>query len=98
MRKRYIQHPETLKLIPAEEYIEPADVNAPMVMPDIQPYQSMVDGTYITSRSHHRAHLKQHRVIEIGNETKHLMAQAKRPSSPPGLKDALVREFNRKGL
>ena len=98
MRKRYIQHPETLELIPAEDYIPPTDVDAPMVMPDIQPYKSMVDGSYITSRSQHRSHLKQHGVIEVGNETKALMAQAKRPASPPGLKDALIREFQRKGL
>ena len=26
------------------------------VMPDIQPYQSMVDGSMITSRSRHREH------------------------------------------
>jgi hypothetical protein len=42
--------------------------NAPAVMGDIQPYQSMADGTWITSRSHHRAHLKQHGLVEVGNE------------------------------
>ena len=38
------------------------------VQPDIQPYKSMVDGSMITSRSQHRAHLRQHNCIEIGNE------------------------------
>jgi len=38
------------------------------VMPDIQPYQSMVDGSMITSRSRHREHLQAHGCIEIGNE------------------------------
>lgn len=38
------------------------------VMPDISPYQSMADGSMITSRSHHREHLKRHHLIEIGNE------------------------------
>lgn len=38
------------------------------VQQDIQPYQSMVTGEMITSRSQHRAHLKQHGCIEIGNE------------------------------
>jgi len=48
---------------------EPANTNnAPAVMGDIQPYQSMADGTWITSRSHHRAHLKQHGLVEVGNE------------------------------
>jgi len=41
---------------------------APIIMPDIQPYQSMADGSMITSRSQHRAHLRQHNCIEIGNE------------------------------
>jgi hypothetical protein len=28
----------------------------------------MVDGSWIKSRSHHRAHLKEHRMIELGND------------------------------
>jgi len=43
--------------------ISPVNVQA-----DIQPYKSMVTGEMITSRSQHRAHLKQHNCIEIGNE------------------------------
>ena len=38
------------------------------VMPDIQPYKSMIDGRIITSRSEHRRHLKANNCIEIGNE------------------------------
>lgn len=41
---------------------------ASMVMPDIEGYVSQVDGTWIKSRSHHREHLKQHRMIELGND------------------------------
>ena len=41
---------------------------APSVMSDIEPYQSQVDGSWITSRSKHREHLKQHRMIEVGND------------------------------
>jgi len=44
---------------------------APMVMADIQPYRSMATGEMITSRSHHRAHLNSHGLIEVGNETPH---------------------------
>ena len=43
-------------------------VCAPMVANDIAPYRSMCDGTMITSRSQHRAHLRAHGVIEVGNE------------------------------
>jgi hypothetical protein len=39
-----------------------------MVMSDIEGYISQVDGTWIKSRSHHRSHLKQHRMIELGND------------------------------
>jgi capsule polysaccharide modification protein KpsS len=57
------------KLISKEEYYaNRAEVNAPMVMNDIQPYKSMQTGEMIMSRSQHKAHLKQHGLIEIGNE------------------------------
>jgi hypothetical protein len=41
---------------------------APMVMSDIEGYISQIDGSWISSRSHHRSHLKQHRMIELGND------------------------------
>jgi len=41
---------------------------APMVMSDIEGYVSQVDGTWVKSRSHHRSHLKQHGMIELGND------------------------------
>ena len=50
---------------------------APMVMSDIEGYVSQVDGTWIKSRSHHRAHLKQHRMIELGNDVPMKHAEAK---------------------
>lgn len=74
-RTTYIQDPVTHKLIPKDEYYHRDDVNAPMVIGDIQPYKSMVDGSMITSRSQHRSHLKQHGMIEVGNETKYIMSQ-----------------------
>jgi len=43
-------------------------IEAPMVMSDIEGYVSQVDGSWIKSRSHHRSHLKQHRMIELGND------------------------------
>ena len=39
-----------------------------MVMSDIEGYVSQVDGSWIKSRSHHRAHLKEHRMVEMGND------------------------------
>ena len=33
------------------------------IMPDIKPYKSMIDGHMVTSRSHHRTHLRDHDCI-----------------------------------
>lgn len=57
------------------------------VQGDIQPYRSMVTGEMIESRSHHRAHLKQHGKVEIGNE------QIKAPP-PPKRDDSRIRELH----
>ena len=38
------------------------------VMPDIQPYRSMIDGKMVSSRSEHRRHLKANNCIEVGND------------------------------
>lgn len=65
-----------------------------MVMGDIQPYISQIDGSIIESRSKHRNHLKSHGCIEIGNETKYLGPKAYAP--PPGLKQELIHQVNSK--
>lgn len=68
--------------------------SAPFVMGDIQPYRSMVDGSLIGSRSTHRAHLKAHGMIEVGNETKYLKPKEKQ--LPAGLKETIIRVANEK--
>jgi hypothetical protein len=77
----------------SDEYCAPSENVAPLVMPDIAPYQSMIDGREITSRSVHRAHLRQHGCIEIGNETKYL-TKPKPLESPKGLKETVIRAYN----
>ena len=42
-------------------------IHYPIVVDDIKPYQSMITGEMITSRSHHREHLKQHGAEETGD-------------------------------
>lgn len=67
-------------------------ISAPsMVMPDIAPYQSMATGEWITSRSHHKAHLKQHGMVEVGNETKYLYQRKEVNALPPSVKESLIR-------
>lgn len=91
MRKRWIY--VRGEPIPAEEYVpEPkADYH---VMPDIGGYQSMVDGSWIGSRSTHKEHLRQHHLIEIGDQTHHLKPYGQY-QSPAGLKETVVREVQR---
>ena len=38
------------------------------LMGDIEPYRSVATGEVITSRSHHRQHLRDNNLVEIGNE------------------------------
>lgn len=64
---------------------------APAVHADIQPYKSMVTGEMITSRSQHRAHLKQHNLMEIGNEVDAHMKQAGKPLKTKKKSDARKR-------
>jgi hypothetical protein len=65
MRKTYVYVDGKLVEKGSQEHYESL---GPMVMPDIQPYKSMIDGSMITSRSVHRDHLRQHGCIEVGNE------------------------------
>ena len=56
---------------------------APMVQSDISGYISQIDGSWIDSRSKHRNHLKQHRMIELGNDvpTRHKPIEISRKSN-----------------
>ena len=100
MRSRYVY--KDGKVIYAEEYGSvivnemPYTVDAGYyVMGDIQPYTSMIDGTLITSRSHHRVHLKDHGCVEVGNDSSVMNPKPPKPlQSPPGLKDAIIRAAN----
>jgi len=66
------------------------------VVPDIQPYQSMIDGSMITSRSRHREHLKAHNCIEVGNDKSILNPVRKPLTSPAGLKETIARQVYEK--
>jgi hypothetical protein len=77
-RGSFVFDRETNQLVPKDEYYgSSTQVNAPMVIPDIAGYKSMVTGEWIGSRSTHRQHLKEHRLVEVGNELKaHTTRQA----------------------
>ena len=44
-------------------------VSIHQVMPEIEGYKSMVDGSWIDSRAKHREHLKRHNCVEVGNDS-----------------------------
>lgn len=93
MRRRFIQHPQTHELVPAEQYVAPSRATSWQVLPDIEPYRSMVTGETITSRSRHREHLRSHGMVEVGNEVKHLTRNVKPPGAPPGTQEAVIRAY-----
>lgn len=65
-------------------------------MPDIQPYQSMVTGETITSRSRHREHLRQHNLLEIGNDSILRKPYTGIPdTNPKQRKEILIHEVNK---
>ena len=64
-----------------------------MVIGDIEPYQSMVDGSMIMGRAEHKAHLKQHRLIEVGDQQHHLKPYGQ--YKPGGVKQTLVESMQR---
>lgn len=64
------------------------------VMPDIAAYRSQLTGEMVESRSRHRALLREHGCVEVGNETKYLKPKTIAP--PPGLKQRLIEVFNSK--
>ena len=90
MRKRYIAVGN--KWVPIEDYQAP-DPTGPLIMPDIQPYRSMIDGSEITSRSKYREHLREHNCVEVGNDSS-LHKPRKPLAPPPGLKDHIIRATN----
>lgn len=65
---------------PLNVNLKRSDLPCPMILSDIEPYQSMIDGSMITSRSHHRDHLRQHGCEEVGNEK----MSFEKPAAPKG--------------
>jgi hypothetical protein len=88
MRRRFVQR--NGELVEYGNHI-PERVSAD-VMPDIDPYQSMVTGEMITSRSQHREHLRQHGLKEIGNDIKPLLTHYDNlPDVAPQQRHELIR-------
>lgn len=72
-------------------------LTAPMVQSDIPGYISQIDGSWIDSRSKHRTHLKDHNMIELGNDVpmKHKDVEISR-ASEQHRKEAIARQVYEK--
>lgn len=87
MKRRFVQIGGELVEVSPNYVPEP---KTHYVMGDIQPYRSQIDGSMITSRSHHREHLRKHGCIEVGNDSS--LEKRRGPiKSPPGLKEQIAR-------
>lgn len=64
-------------------------ITVPRLIPDIEPYRSMVTGERIRGRSHHKQHLREHELIEVGNEPIRDRKPKALPSVIPDLKKAI---------
>ena len=92
MRTRYIQNPKTLKLELADEYQRDPEPMSAMIIGDISPYRSMATGEVIQGRRQHREHLREHRLIEVGNERqKTVQREPDRASIRQSLADSVQR-------
>lgn len=67
MRRRYVQIDGELVDV-TSDYTPRPRADGLLIIPDIQPYQSVITGETIAGRRQHREHLKMHGCIELGNE------------------------------
>lgn len=59
------------------------------VIPDIAPYRSVVTGERIRGRAHHREHLREHGLHEVGNEPVRERKPKPLPPVAPDIKRAI---------
>lgn len=92
-REVYVYDPVSNSVVPRWQLTRDEQSPGLTIVSDIVPYKSMVNGQMITSRSHHRNHLKQYDMIEVGNEK--LTPQAPKPLR--GVKEAASRIWHEMG-
>jgi hypothetical protein len=88
MRRRFVLRPDgvgNFRLIEldleAPRRSPAGPLAAPAIIGDIAPYRSMRTGELIAGRAQHRDHLRQHGLVEVGND----WAEPKREAGPaPG--------------
>lgn len=86
-RETYLWDRQLQELVPKHEYemkqargVKRSSLPSPQVMRDIQPFANIaVDGKEISSRSQKREMMKQHNLVEVGNEKPRLNRRIVRP-------------------
>ncbi len=93
MRETYIIDRETNTVMLKSEWLKKQTANpaSAIILKDITPYHNMVDGKLISSRSEHKAFLKQHGLIEVGNEK----IRPKKPEPMPDIRMDMARAIDR---
>ena len=102
MSRRWIQHPETLELIPRDEYVRPATKTA-YILGDIENYVSPLDGSVISDRRKHREHMQKHGVVPsqefstewLAKRRKELSSEIDSKSASMERKQAMWESWNR---
>lgn len=91
---KYIWDKKTRKWVSADQYRRsaPKSVN---IIGDIDPYRSIIDGSVISSRSTHRAHMRRHDVEEAGNEK--IYEKPKPAYVPTGIPEDIKRAYEELG-
>ncbi len=79
MRRRYVYRGGEMVELDLDTPLSPR--KGPYIQSDIAPYRSVITREPITSRSEHRAHLRQHGCVEVGNEMPRASREAMRPAA-----------------
>lgn len=74
--------------VPEDEFERPVP-KGPYVRGDVQPYRSMQTGEMIEGRAQHRQHLREHGLIEVGNEPVENLMKPREIPDVPGRPEAI---------
>lgn len=85
--KTWVQCRETGKLIPKGDH---KPVRATAIFGDITPHQNMHTGEWVTSRSRHREILREHNLVEVGDQ---YIPAATIPSQDTSEIEAVLRHY-----
>ena len=87
MRRKFVQINGEL----VEVSLNYQPISNPAVHGDIPRYRSQIDGSWIEGRAQHRAHLKKHGCVEVGNDLPQTFEPKGIPDVSPQKRKELIR-------